>query len=211
MANLITFCRMALLFAILLILNFGGFAGHIVGFFLTILIIALDWIDGVVARLLKETSEFSAVFDIVVDRIVENSIWIYFTSKGIISFWVPVIVLTRGFLIDGIRSVALAKGMTAFGEKTLQKSTIGKVLVNSHMSRGLYGMSKVLSFLSLIVLQALSFPEAESFISSLWHSKIVFLTYTLVYITVAFCILRGIPVFFDSWKFLSSQRFSQEP
>lgn len=202
---------MALLFAILLILNFGGFTGHIVGFFLTILIIALDWIDGVVARILKETSEFSGVFDIVVDRIVENSIWIYFTSKGIISFWVPVIVLTRGFLIDGIRSVALAKGMTAFGEKTFQKSTIGKVLVNSHMSRGLYGASKVLSFLSLIVLQALSFPEAESFISSLWRSKIVFLTYTLVYITVAFCILRGIPVFYDSWKFIFSRNLSHEP
>jgi CDP-diacylglycerol--glycerol-3-phosphate 3-phosphatidyltransferase len=201
---------MALLFAILLILNFGGFTGHVVGFFLTILIITLDWIDGVVARLLKETSEFSGVFDIVVDRIVENSIWIYFTSKGIISFWVPVIVLTRGFLIDGIRSVALAKGMTAFGEKTLQKSTIGKVLVNSHMSRGLYGVSKVLSFLSLIVLQALSFPEAESFISSLWRSKIVFVTYTLVYITVAFCILRGIPVFYDSWKFIFSRNLSHE-
>ena len=210
MANLITFGRLGLLFSILLMLHYGGFKGHVLSFFLTILLIALDGIDGIIARWLKETSEFGGVFDIAVDRIVENSIWVYFASRGIISFWVPIIVLTRGFLIDGIRSVALAKGMTAFGEKTLQKSRVGKILVNSAFSRGLYGISKVLSFLFLIVLQAISFPEAESFVSPLWHSKISFLTYTLVYITVAFCILRGIPVLYDSWKFIFSRNLSHE-
>ncbi len=210
MANLITFGRLGLLFLIILILHFGGFKGHILSFFLTILLIALDGIDGVVARLLKETSEFGGVFDIVVDRIIENCVWVYFASKGTISFWIPAIVLTRGFLTDGVRGVALAKGMTAFGEKTLQKSTIGRALVNSHLSRGLYGISKALSFLFLIILQALSFPEAESFISPLWHSKISFLTYTLVYITVAFCILRGIPVLYDGWKFIFSRNLSHE-
>jgi len=210
-ANLITFFRLILLFFIFVILDYGGFSGHVTALFLVILLIILDGIDGIVARLLQESSEFGGVFDIAVDRIIENCIWIYFASRGIISFWIPVIVLTRGFLTDGVRSVALAKGMTAFGDKTLQKSRIGKILVSSRISRGLYGFSKVLSFLSLIILQALFYPEAKSFIPQSSHPMVMFWAYTFIYVTVAFCIFRGIPVIFDGWYLFSPKRHPNKP
>lgn len=209
-ANLITFSRLILLFSILIILDYTGFYGHILSLFLMAVLIVLDAVDGIVARFFEKVTDFGGVFDIVVDRIIENCIWIYFAGKGIISFWIPVIVLTRGLLIDGIRSVALSKGMTAFGEKTLQKSIAGKILVNSHLSRGIYGISKMLSFLFLIVIQTLSFPETKSFISPLWHPKIILTGHTIIYITVAFCILRGLPVLLDSWNFLFSKYIQHE-
>lgn len=202
MANLITLFRLVLLFVIFLIMDFGGLYGHLWGIFLTVFIIALDGIDGVIARWLKETSEFGGLFDIVVDRIVENCFWIYFAARGIIPVWIPFIILSRGFFTDGIRSVALSKGMTAFGEKSLQKSALGNALVSSKLSRGLYGFSKILAFISLIALQGLTLPGSDSLVPDNIKNVIRISGYIIVYFTVAFCIVRAIPVLLDSRSFL---------
>jgi CDP-diacylglycerol--glycerol-3-phosphate 3-phosphatidyltransferase len=191
-------------------LDAGGIAGHISAFFLTILLIGLDAIDGIVARRLKETSEFGGVFDIVVDRIVENCFWIYFAARGVIPVWIPFIIISRGMLTDGIRSVAFKKGMTAFGEKTLQKSLLGKALVSSRWSRGLYGFSKILAFLALIVLHGLPLPGSESIIGRGIAPAVRFSSYAIVYFTVAFCIARALPVFWDSRSFLYPRKAEKE-
>jgi CDP-diacylglycerol--glycerol-3-phosphate 3-phosphatidyltransferase len=201
-ANAITLFRLFLLFIIFFVMDRYGLQGLVWGIFLTVFLIALDGIDGVIARRLKETSEFGGVFDIVVDRIVENCFWIYFAAKGIISVWIPFIILSRGFLTDGIRSVAFSKGMTAFGNKSLQKSSLGKILVSSKVSRGLYGLSNVIAFVSLIALQGLSFPETESLLTEPWREIISLSGYSIIYFTVAFCVVRAIPVFIDSRQFL---------
>jgi len=203
LANFITIIRLLLLFTIFVILDYGGLNGHILALFLTIILITLDAVDGIVARWLKETSEFGSVLDIVVDRIVENCFWIYFAARGIIPVWIPFLIISRGFLTDGIRSIALSKGMTAFGEKSLQKSALGKAVVSSRFSRGLYGFSKILAFLSLITLQALSFPESESIVSDGIRGKVIVSSYVVIYFTVIYCIIRGIPVLLDSRSFLS--------
>jgi len=200
-ANLITLFRLLLLFFIFFIMDRCGLQGHIWGIVLTVFIIALDGIDGVIARRLKETSEFGGIFDIVVDRIVENCFWIYFAAKGIIPLWIPFVILSRGFFTDGIRSVALSKGMTAFGEKSLQKSALGKTLVTSKWSRGLYGFSKIVAFVSLIVLHGLSLQETESMLTENLRNAVRLSGYSIVYFTVAFCIVRAIPVFLDSRSF----------
>ena len=205
-ANLITLFRFLLLFFIFLIVDRGGLQGHIWGIFLTAFMIALDGIDGVIARWLKETSEFGGVFDIVVDRIVENCFWIYFAAKGIIPLWIPFVVLSRGFFTDGIRSVALSKGMTAFGDKSLQKSTLGKILVTSKWSRGLYGFSKIAAFLSLIVLHGLLLQETEHMLTENLRNVIRLAGGFIIYFTVAFCIVRAVPVVLESRSFLFTSK-----
>lgn len=203
MANFITILRLLLLFGIFLILDFSGLYGHLLAFFLTIVVIVLDAVDGIVARWRKETSEFGSVLDIVVDRIVENCFWIYFAARGVIPVWIPFLIISRGFFTDGIRSIALSKGMTAFGEKSLQKSALGKAVVSSRFSRGFYGLSKILAFLSLITLQMLALPETESLVADAVRNAVIVSCYGVVYFTVAYCIIRGIPVFLDSKSFLS--------
>lgn len=205
-ANLITLFRLFLLYFIFFVLDHSGLQGYIWAFFLTIFLILLDAVDGIVARWLMETSEIGGVFDIVADRIVENCFWIYFATRGIISFWVPFIIISRGILTDDIRGVALTKGMTAFGEKTLQKSSIGKALVSSRWSRGLYGFSKMLAFLSLISIQGMAMPGSEYFVAHDTQNIIRVSGYAIIYFTVGYCILRGIPVILDSIPFLFQKR-----
>lgn len=202
MANAITLFRVGLLFAIFLILARGELTWHLLALVLTVLLIILDGVDGMVARFFHEESEAGGVFDIVVDRIVENCFWIYFAAQGIISVWIPFVIISRGFYTDGIRSIALAKGMTAFGEKTLQRSALGRAVVTSRVSRGLYGLAKVFSFLFLIIIQAVSLPGARAFVGEEWQPVIISSGYATIYLTVAFCIIRGIPVIIESRDFL---------
>ncbi|MCY3722437.1 MAG: CDP-alcohol phosphatidyltransferase family protein [Candidatus Poribacteria bacterium] len=68
-----------------------------------VLIFGLDAVDGYVARKRNEVSEVGEVVDTVADRIIENAFWIYWTAAGSIPVWMPIIVMTRGFLTDGLQ------------------------------------------------------------------------------------------------------------
>lgn len=67
------------------------------------IIFGLDAVDGIIARKRNGTSEIGAVLDIVADRVIENTFWIYFTAMGLIPSWMPIVVMTRGILTDRLR------------------------------------------------------------------------------------------------------------
>lgn len=84
---------------------------------LTAVAFAMDGLDGYIARKYNQSSEWGSVLDIMGDRIVEASYWIVFAVLGWLNILFPLICVARAFTTDSIRSVALSKGMTAFGEK----------------------------------------------------------------------------------------------
>lgn len=125
-ANLITLIRIVLTFVAVGLLNINFYL-NIAMFVLILIIIVLDWLDGFIARKHGEASGFGALFDIAGDRIVENIFWMYFAVIGLISVWVPMIVISRGFLTDLLRTMVFAKGKTPFGEKTMMQSSWARV------------------------------------------------------------------------------------
>jgi len=174
---------------------------------MVIFVIYLDSLDGYVARKFKVASEFGALFDIVGDRIVESVFWIYFTYTGMVSFWIPIIVITRGFLADNVRAVSLRSGKTPFGKNTMMKSGFTKFLVASRFSRGFYGVTKAILFTYLGFLIFLNtgiekskLPLNTEFINTLYLFKDI-----LVYITLFMCIVRGLPVLWDGKEILFSK------
>jgi len=124
MANLITVGRLVLLFVVIGLIVVGNV--HVVGACMALIVVvfASDGIDGYVARRRGSTSAFGAVFDIAGDRIVENVLWVVFADLGVVPIWVPLMVLTRGFVVDGLRSLSYGEGMTAFGERNMMRSPI---------------------------------------------------------------------------------------
>lgn len=201
-ANLITLFRIFLLIVVFASLSTDGLPGHIAAFFLTVLLIALDGVDGMVARHFQQESEFGSVFDIVVDRIVESCFWIFFAVRGIIPFWFPMIIVSRGFLTDALRSIALSRGMTAFGSESLHKSRLGALLVSSRFSRGLYGVAKVISFLFLIGIDGMGLPGIQEFLDQGSRQMLLTTGYATIYFTLLLCIVRGLPVLVESRRFL---------
>src|SRR5580658_1413807 len=82
---------------------------------LTIGAIALDGVDGYLARRFNLGTPLGAQLDILGDRVIENIFFIYFAVCGEISLWVPVIFFVRGTLADFLRGIAATRGPDARG------------------------------------------------------------------------------------------------
>ncbi|MFQ5861726.1 MAG: CDP-alcohol phosphatidyltransferase family protein [Candidatus Brocadiales bacterium] len=196
-ATFITLLRVLLVFIIIALFQ-RGVTFNAIATFLIGCIIAMDALDGYIARRYGETSKQGAVFDILGDRIVENVLWIYFACIGEYSFWIPLIVITRDVIVDNIRSLAFAEGKTAFGETTMQREAWAKFLVSSNWSRGLYAAAKGVCFTYIglmITLESANISEA-------WLSYLISIKFMLIYTTVAFCLVRGLPVVWEGREYL---------
>lgn len=194
MANTITILRTILAFVVVAILFTATKQMYIAAFILTIIVIWMDGLDGYVARKFNETSKLGAVLDILSDRVVENVYWITFLAFGWIQLWIPLVVVTRGIITDGLRSLALEQGFTAFGSSTMMQSKIGKFIVASNFSRFSYAIFKAISFAFMILIHIPNFEFP-------YKTNIIMLTYISVYITVFFCVARGLPVIIESKRF----------
>lgn len=159
-----------------------------IAFGLTVLVIWADGLDGYFARKLNQATKLGAILDIAGDRAVEMAYWIVFSSLGWIPVWVPLLFLVRGTFVDAMRSQASSEGYTAFGAKTMMQSGIGKFLVASNFSRFTYAVVKALAFCLVIAAQTTMLKDS-------WAQPTAIV---LVYLSAAFCLIRGLPVLLES-------------
>ena len=189
-ANLVTAARTVLAFVVVALL-YGSRELYLGAFVLTLVAIWMDAADGWVARRFGEESRLGAVIDILFDRVVEMIYWIAFAALGWLPVWVPMLVVVRGLLVDGVRALAFERGFTAFGQTTMMRSRIGRFLVSSRASRSLYGISKALAFSLMILAFAAGIPAA---VQPYLHSAAL----ASVYLSVFLCLARGVPVLVEA-------------
>lgn len=199
--NLITLIRVALAFVSIALFRAGSYTS-VAALILLVVTLALDAVDGFVARRKRRASAAGAAFDIAADRIVESVFWIYFAAAGLITFWIPVIVIARGGLTDFLRAIAFTQGETAFGEKTMMRTWWGRALTGSRASRAAYGVVKSAAFfalglwLTLANLRTVIAGQADVLMNGLRAGAI-----GLAVFTVVFCVARGVPVIIEGLRF----------
>ncbi len=198
MANFITILRIILAIITVSLLFVQTVPVYILAFVLTVLVIWMDGLDGYVARKFNESSRFGAVLDILGDRIVENIYWITFCALNFIPAWIPIVVVTRGILTDGVRSLAFEKGYTAFGSTTMMQGKIAKFIVASNFCRFTYAVCKAMAFALLI---AAYIPIDYQF-----KNVVTVVAYVCVYVSVFFCVVRGLPVLIESKRFFQNDK-----
>jgi CDP-diacylglycerol---glycerol-3-phosphate 3-phosphatidyltransferase len=198
MANLITLLRTLLAFLVAAMLHVPRREIYVAAIALTLLLIWMDALDGWVARRLGEASKFGAVIDILGDRVVEMTYWIVFVALGWLPVWVALLVAARGILVDGLRSIALERGLTAFGATSMMKTKIGAALVASRTSRALYGVGKALAFSLLILLFT---PGIRGYFGD-WLPFVALGVYAITYATIALCVVRGVPVLVEARRLI---------
>jgi CDP-diacylglycerol--glycerol-3-phosphate 3-phosphatidyltransferase len=69
-----------------------------------------DYLDGYLARKMKVVSSLGIFLDLTADKVLVASVLIAMVQIGIIPAWITFIIITREFLVSGLRSVAAAKG-----------------------------------------------------------------------------------------------------
>jgi CDP-diacylglycerol--glycerol-3-phosphate 3-phosphatidyltransferase len=207
MANLITIGRLVLLFVTIFLIYIGSVSVIGACMPLVAVIFVSDGLDGWVARKRGSTSTFGAVFDIAGDRIVENALWVVFADLDLIPVWVPLLVLTRGIIVDSLRSLSYAEGMTAFGERNMMRSTLSTWLTAGRFMRGLFGWAKAIGFVFLTGLEGDRHSDAPgSWVGALYGQEwFTFVGWLLVWIAVTLTIVRGIPVIIDAMAFIADR------
>lgn len=193
MANFITIFRIFLIFISAFLLFHRSTNSYVLALGLIILAFCFDGLDGYVARKFNETSKLGAMLDIMSDRIAENTLWLVFAVMGWIPAVFPIVSMTRGFVVDGIRSVAMEQGMTAFGECSMQEDKVGYFICSSKFMRITYAAVKAIAFVLIIIAKT---PGLDKFTSAV----LFVLGYLSAMIAIMFCILRAMPVVFESKK-----------
>jgi CDP-diacylglycerol--glycerol-3-phosphate 3-phosphatidyltransferase len=200
MANAITIFRVAMLFVAIYLLYEASLRWVVVAMAMIAAAILLDGLDGWVARKYGKTSQLGAAFDIAGDRIAENALWVVFADLNLIGVWIPLLVLTRGFLVDSIRAISYSEGMTAFGENNMMRSPITRWLTAGRFMRTVFGLSKLYAFVFLAGLVGYEQRDsAGTVISDIygWEPFRYFGWFTVA-LSVALTVIRGLPVITDA-------------
>jgi len=201
--NQVTLARVAAGFLAVGLFNFFGksLVADLAALTLTIGAIALDGLDGYLARTRNLATPLGAQLDILGDRVIENLFFTFFAVTGLISLWVPVAFFARGAATDFLRSLAARSGRTGFAADGMLQSIWGRMLVASRFSRAAYAVLKCLCFCYLGALLALS-HLAVPWTRSLPLPALVVAGQALAASSVLFCLLRAIPVIWEGRRFI---------
>ena len=146
-ANALTLFRMAAIpFAIWLL----ELEMRIAAAVLIALMFLSDALDGKAARCSGETSSYGARLDVLTDRAVEWTFWIYFGIKGSLPFWVAGVVIIR----------TLGTGLF----RKHSHSEWRRALCDPVWSRGGYGLVKALA-VSFLALEMVSAGRAFAYVA----------------------------------------------
>jgi len=208
--NQITAARVAAAFvAVALFTCFErSIAADLAAVALTVAAIALDGVDGYVARRRGLATPMGAQLDILGDRVVENLFFTFFAVSGLISLWVPVLFFVRGTLTDFIRSIAARTGRSGFGRGGMVETRWGRALVASRVSRAAYATLKCICFCYLGMLLPLAHLPAAWLHASL-RLTLLNIGHLLVTATVIACVLRAVPVLWEGRRYFASAEKSR--
>ena len=121
-SNIITVARICLvpLFVIVLITPWPEWMG--LGFItvqqqsllaaaIFIVISCTDWLDGYLARKRNEVTDFGKFMDPLADKILTTAALLALVELKVLPSWPVLIILTREFIVAGVRMVAASKGV----------------------------------------------------------------------------------------------------
>lgn len=143
--NQITIGRLFLsmvFFTVLVLDNYNTFVGPDRAFWLNVsiclfvLAAGTDFLDGYLARKWNMLSTFGRVADPIVDKVfICGSFVLLVQTSDLIASWIPVVIISREFLISGLRGflegrgIAFGAGMPGKLKMMLQSITIPSVLL----------------------------------------------------------------------------------
>jgi CDP-diacylglycerol--glycerol-3-phosphate 3-phosphatidyltransferase len=154
-----------------------------------------------------------AQIDILGDRIIENMFFTYFAVVGMVSLWLPVFFFARGAATDFLRGFALKAGYSGWGTSAMLQTWWGRAFVASRWSRGLYAALKCACFCYLGLELALTRGPVALLgpLPGDAHLTIRGIAQALTWATAAFCLLRGLPVLIEGWRFFAEETVAVRP
>lgn len=108
--NLITILRLAAVPVIVYFLYLPYVWAKSVALGLFVAAMLSDVVDGLIARNRRMITNFGIFLDPIADKILILSMLFVLASLRVFSFWIPLIILWRELLVNGVRSIASSHG-----------------------------------------------------------------------------------------------------
>jgi CDP-diacylglycerol---glycerol-3-phosphate 3-phosphatidyltransferase len=154
----------------------------LIGLLLFVLASITDFFDGYLARRLNVVSSLGVFLDLTADKVFVSAILIAMVQIGLIPAWIVFIIVTREFLVTGLRSMAAAKG---------------KVI-----PAGVWGKQK--TFITMVAIGALLLAKGlGAHILSLFPPVLTFNSQTLVFGELLLLLAEGLIILATIWTLFS--------
>jgi len=112
LANKLTMGRIIVIPFFLLFMFIGNIYTRVAALLIFILAALTDIYDGIIARHREEVTNFGKFIDPLADKLIVSAALISFVQLGELSIpaWMVILVISREFIITGLRSVAASRG-----------------------------------------------------------------------------------------------------
>jgi CDP-diacylglycerol--glycerol-3-phosphate 3-phosphatidyltransferase len=117
--NRLTLLRLILVPLLVLFFNFPYFRTTAGSMLLALFFIAIsltDLVDGYLARRRSQVTSFGKFLDPVADKILVISVLILLVEEGRLQAWMAIIIISRDFIVTGLRLVASHAGVVMAAE-----------------------------------------------------------------------------------------------
>lgn len=129
--NLLTLSRIPILFGIVAFLYAPFTGASTVAFILFVIGALTDWADGYYARKQGLVSNFGKLMDALTDKVFMVGLFITLLVAGKLPTWtlpLLLLILSREFLITGLRLVAASSGIVLAAEKSGKHKTVSQIV-----------------------------------------------------------------------------------
>ena len=129
--NLLTLSRIPIMFGMLIFLYAPFVGASSVAFFLFIIGAITDWADGYFARKRGLISNFGKFMDALADKIFIIGLFTILQVQGVLPIWtlpLLLLIISREFLITGLRLLAASSGVVLAAEKSGKYKTVSQVV-----------------------------------------------------------------------------------
>lgn len=132
--NILSISRIPVVFVIVWLMDCGSVNTAQWAFGLYVVSALTDWLDGYLARKWQQITDFGKFIDALADKVLTSGLFVGLLSLGRLPEWglyMVLLILTREFMVTGLRLVAAGKGHIMPAEKlgkwktALQMITIG--------------------------------------------------------------------------------------
>ena len=129
--NLLTLSRVPFLFLIAALMFWEFPFSNSVAFVVFVIAGLTDWLDGKIAREMGIISVFGQLMDALTDKVLTVGLFMLFLALGLLKDWMVfmvLLILSREFLITGLRMVAAAKDTVLPAEKAGKIKTVFQII-----------------------------------------------------------------------------------
>lgn len=184
--NRLTISRLVLCVVLIVCLEWKGRYGGMVGFGVFVVASLTDWLDGWLARRWKLVTDLGKLLDPLADKILISIAYVGLVVDHMAPFWLVVCIISREFLITGLRSLAAAKGVILSAEKAGKHKTISQ---------------SVTAALGLLLLALQNMQGDSATLASFRH----WVFEPLLWITLVVTLYSGAIYCVKNWKLLFSE------